>query len=325
MDSDEDDVPEARISSVSFGILDEDDVQRLSVCRITNKKIYDAYSIVPNSDSVNSALLGPVVRKMLCKTCYQPVETCNGHFGHIELAHPVFNPEFLNVCEKLLRLVCFFCYRLVVEYERVGVDDLSGKARFKAICDYYKGRKNPKCTHEGCQKPLPNVSKNNNFGFSVRWTAAFEDEEDLRHVREAFTAREALQMFRNIEPQQMEELGFSSKHSKPEAYIISSLLVPPNSMRHGIVLNEGSKAKNETDLTKALGEIIKADEVLREAEDGSAAYHDALEILQFRVGTYIDNEQRGQAQMKQHSGALMRSVVSGIKGTEGKQGRVRFK
>lgn len=40
---------------------------------------------------------------------------CPGHFGHIELAKPVFHVGFITKIMKVLRCVCFFCSKLLVD------------------------------------------------------------------------------------------------------------------------------------------------------------------------------------------------------------------
>lgn len=39
---------------------------------------------------------------------------CCGHFGHIELAKPVFHIGFITKAIKILRCVCFYCSKLLV-------------------------------------------------------------------------------------------------------------------------------------------------------------------------------------------------------------------
>lgn len=39
---------------------------------------------------------------------------CCGHFGHIELAKPVFHVGFVTKAIKILRCVCFYCSKLLV-------------------------------------------------------------------------------------------------------------------------------------------------------------------------------------------------------------------
>lgn len=49
--------------------------------------------------------------------CLSPgnMTECPGHFGHIELAKPVFHVGFLVKTMKVLRCVCFFCSKLLVD------------------------------------------------------------------------------------------------------------------------------------------------------------------------------------------------------------------
>jgi hypothetical protein len=39
---------------------------------------------------------------------------CPGHFGHIDLAKPVFHVGFLTKTIKILRCVCFYCSKMLV-------------------------------------------------------------------------------------------------------------------------------------------------------------------------------------------------------------------
>lgn len=50
-----------------------------------------------------------------CQTCAGNMTECPGHFGHIELAKPVFHVAFLTKIVKLLRCVCFFCSKLLAD------------------------------------------------------------------------------------------------------------------------------------------------------------------------------------------------------------------
>ena len=57
---------------------------------------------------------GAVDRASRCQTCAGNMTECPGHFGHIDLAKPVFHPGFLTKTMKMLRCVCFYCSKLLV-------------------------------------------------------------------------------------------------------------------------------------------------------------------------------------------------------------------
>lgn len=64
--------------------------------------------------------MGTVDRQMKCATCSGSMTECPGHFGHLELAKPVFNIGFLTTVLKILRSVCFHCSKLLVDEVRLA-------------------------------------------------------------------------------------------------------------------------------------------------------------------------------------------------------------
>lgn len=58
---------------------------------------------------------GVVDRSTRCQTCAGNMTECPGHFGHIELAKPVFHVAFITKTLKILRCVCFFCSKLLMD------------------------------------------------------------------------------------------------------------------------------------------------------------------------------------------------------------------
>lgn len=68
---------------------------------------------------------GVVDRMAKCQTCAGNMTTCPGHFGHIELAKPVFHIGFLTKTIKMLRCVCFYCSKLLIDPVKYIVESLS--------------------------------------------------------------------------------------------------------------------------------------------------------------------------------------------------------
>ena len=58
---------------------------------------------------------GVVDRGSRCQTCAGNMTECPGHFGHIDLAKPVFHVGFLTKTIKIMRCVCFFCSKLLID------------------------------------------------------------------------------------------------------------------------------------------------------------------------------------------------------------------
>ena len=61
---------------------------------------------------------GTIDRYSRCQTCAGNMTECPGHFGHIELAKPVFHVGFYKMIIKCLRCVCFYCSKLLVDAVR---------------------------------------------------------------------------------------------------------------------------------------------------------------------------------------------------------------
>ena len=62
---------------------------------------------------------GVIERTGRCQTCAGNMTNCPGHFGHIELAKPVFHVGYLSKTVKILRCVCYYCSRLLIDVVNV--------------------------------------------------------------------------------------------------------------------------------------------------------------------------------------------------------------
>ena len=69
----------------------------------------------PKIGGVMDPRQGVVDRTGQCLTCNGGMHDCPGHFGHIELAKPVFHVHFMSKIVNVLRCVCFSCSKLLVD------------------------------------------------------------------------------------------------------------------------------------------------------------------------------------------------------------------
>ena len=72
---------------------------------------------------------GVIDRATRCLTCSGNMNECPGHFGHLDLAKPVFHPGFLTKTIKVLRCVCFFCSKLLVTPTNPKIKDIVMKSK----------------------------------------------------------------------------------------------------------------------------------------------------------------------------------------------------
>ena len=59
--------------------------------------------------------LGTIDRRMKCETCMANMTDCPGHFGHLELAKPMFHIGFLKTVLSIMRCVCFNCSKILAD------------------------------------------------------------------------------------------------------------------------------------------------------------------------------------------------------------------
>ena len=105
------------ISNVTFSFFNAERVRKTSVKQITRSATFDRLGR-PQRDGLYDAALGPVDPLERCATCAQSYDDCPGHYGHLELALPVFHPLLFNECYKLLRACCMSCRALKMGADR---------------------------------------------------------------------------------------------------------------------------------------------------------------------------------------------------------------
>lgn len=96
---------------MSFGLYSAEEIRKLSVTAIANPRFLDTVgNMAPNS--LYDSALGPADNKEVCSTCCQDFNSCPGHFGHVELPLPVYNPLFFDKLYLLIRGSCLACHLL---------------------------------------------------------------------------------------------------------------------------------------------------------------------------------------------------------------------
>ena len=101
------------LSCVKFDFYTPEEIKRISMKQITVTKIHNDLGTVNQGSLSDPALgVGAFDKNSTCEICHQNNENCTGHFGHIELSIPVYNPFLLNQILKLLNAKCFNCHKL---------------------------------------------------------------------------------------------------------------------------------------------------------------------------------------------------------------------
>ncbi|PSQ30327.1 DNA-directed RNA polymerase subunit A' [Halobacteriales archaeon SW_6_65_46] len=105
-----------QIGSLSFGLMDPEEYREMSATKVITADTYDDDGF-PIDMGLMDPRLGVIDPGLECKTCGKHSGSCNGHFGHIELAAPVIHVGFQKLIRRLLRGTCRECSRLLLTEE----------------------------------------------------------------------------------------------------------------------------------------------------------------------------------------------------------------
>lgn len=296
--------------------------------------------------------LGTTDRAFKCQTCGESMSDCPGHFGHIELARPVYHIGFIKKVKKILESVCFHCGKLKADVETDPlfasvVNSTSTKTAYsrlrrfhgtwqvcskKLVCeadpvkeeDEFGGiEEDLPVGHGGCGHTQP-VYRREGLKMYVSWKKGKEDDEEegsklSQADKRPLPASEALQILKKISDDDIELMGLSKLEARPEWMILTVLPVAPPPVRPGVA--EGGTAKGEDDLTYKLADIIKASTQLKKFEQEGAPPHivgEFEDLVQYHCATYMDNDIAGIPQAMQKSGRPVKSIRARLKGKEGR-------
>eukprot|EP00871_Galdieria_phlegrea_P004168 jgi/Galph1/4752/GphlegSOOS_G3327.1 len=305
-----------KVSGVQFGILSPEEIRRHSVALIQREIAFEQGR--PKEGGLMDQRLGAIDRDFPCRTCHCSFLECPGHFGHIELAQPVYNPGFLATTLKVLRCVCYYCSKLLID-----IEDSSIAARLKVIQQLQRGNKRlrvflslPRLKDcRFCGNSQPKLLRD-----SLTIVAEFPEAPDSGgEKRQPITAERAYNILKHVSDEDASLLGFSTEQSRPDWMIFTILPVPPPHVRPSIMMDATSRG--EDDLTHKLGDIVKANNALKRLEREGAPGHalnEQLQLLQYHVATYVNNDMPGLPRSLQRSGRPLKSISQRLKGKEGR-------
>ncbi|CAJ0594393.1 unnamed protein product [Cylicocyclus nassatus] len=332
--------PLRQVKRVQFGILGPDEIKRMSVGEIEFPEIYENGK--PKKGGLMDPRQGVIDRRGRCMTCAGNLADCPGHFAHLELARPVFHIGFLTKTLKVLRCVCFYCSKLLLDKDNQRVKDILRKTqgnprrRLALIYDICKSKvvcdggneienQNPEEGGEdgekiikasGCGRYQPSYRRTG-IDINAEWKKNVNEDTQERKI--VLTAERALEIFKQISDEDCLILGMDPRFARPDWMICTVLPVPPLAVRPAVV-TFGS-ARNQDDLTHKLSDIIKTNIQLRNNEANGAAAHvlaDDVKLLQYHVATLVDNCIPGLPTATQKGGRPLKSIKQRLKGKEGR-------
>ncbi|HLE34664.1 MAG TPA: DNA-directed RNA polymerase subunit A' [Nitrososphaerales archaeon] len=303
------------IGGIKFSVWSPSEVRKYSVAEITAPETYDEDGMSVQGGLMDSRL-GTLEPGQKCATCGNTSAKCPGHFGHIELAEPVLHIAFVDNIHKLLLVTCRSCNRIKLPQEELAVyrTKLTGEHAYAIIAVENirgeiidKGKKIKTCPHCGKEQ----------YDIIFTKPTMFVEKTDVGENRLLpITIRERLV---HIQDDDLVLLDYDPKTARPEWFVLQVLPVPPVTVRPSIILETG--IRSEDDLTHKLVDIIRVNQRLKESKEAGTPpliVQDLVDLLQYHVTTYFDNEVSGIPQAHHRSGRPLKTLTQRLKGKEGR-------
>ncbi len=304
------------VGGINFALLSPNEIRRYSVTEITAPETYDEDGM-PVQGGLMDYRLGTIEPGQKCGTCGNTAVRCPGHFGHVELAEPVIHVAFVDDLHKLLVSICRSCGRIKLTPSELSqyMEQMHNKTSFtptlmqeiaKEI--YVKAKKVKICPHCGKQQ----------------YEIEFTKSTIFHEVTEGGGATRLLPIAIRERLEKMIDddlllLSYDYKATRPEWFILQVLPVPPLGVRPSITLESG--IRSEDDLTHKIVDILRVNQRVKESKESGTPpliVQDLVDLLQYHVTTYFDNEVSGIPQAHHRSGRPLKTISQRLKGKEGR-------
>ena len=314
------------VRGIQFCILSPEEITNRSVAEILTTDTYVGTEPVKNG--LFDPRMGVIDNNKICSTCEQKNTFCPNHFGHINLAKPVFYIQFFDYVRKILKCVCWRCSRLMVDPNSPEVKAILSKklSRVKKFDLMYKlcaKNKMKVCEGEnGCGAKKPDkITKEGILKVIMEWKESNKqaDDEKEEFLKQIFSAEDVLRILKRIRDADLDLLGFHKKYNRPEWMICSVLPVPPPAVRPSVRNDTGQRM--EDDLTHKLCDIVKANNQLKQKIEKGEPREKLdvyITLLQYHVATLVDNQIPGMGPSVQRTGRPLRSLSERLKSKEGR-------
>lgn len=284
------------IKYVDFSIFGNEDVRKASALGkgtsgIDVPELYDG--LIPKPGGLIDSRMGVTDNYLKCGTCDLNTIDCVGHFGHLELAEPVYHIGYIRYIIKILGCICLKCSRLLINksYDELNeiLSNKVGKARLSEIRNLVKN-----VTH--CQRPdidcgtpvskirrvmndktgainlvietnlssgtggdkgktATQVPKTSNFGTTTEGNSEGTDgKKKYKYILAPSTCYNILKLISDADCLLM---GLNPKYCRPENMIYKVLPIPPIQVRPTVRGDFTVTGTAQNDLTHKLGDIVK--------------------------------------------------------------------
>ena len=355
--------PAKQFGSLEMGLLSSRDIRAMSKVEVLSPGAFQdnnpANDQTPVLNGVQDLRMGSLDNTDRCQTCgltFDDVDgtfSCQGHFGHTELAIPIPKLQFLGIKKysgsksdpllNALNRVCYHCSRLMIPQATID----SARARIMGTFDNNKRnyggftqiRNNVKSLFERHHGPKPEdrvpcphcleFSPEVGFNHSDAEFSFVLPDERYFNGDKGFDFNAAHIILSNVIDEDVYFLGMDPNRARPEDMFFECLPIAPNISRPQRVL-PGKKLKELDDLTKLYQDVVYANDKLEDIrirQIGGEKYW--RKKLYYAVSRVYDNQNSkigsgGTSQERGYGGAERAVSYKGLMNRlTGKKGRFR--
>ena len=258
-----------QINKVAFGILSDDDIERMSVCEV------DKPNLSGDHGCVYDPRMGIVNQNASCQTCSKNVWQCPGHFGHVNLRVPII--LHYKIVVSMLKCFCLNCSRIFVGE---GLLQLNGVHGYNNVISYLNKSKISLCDH--CKTPRPEIR----FSPAEKIITATLKLKSTK-TSKTIPIEEVKMMFDKISIEDVKLLGVDPTMFHPMNLVLTKFPVLPISCRPK--MHTPDNTTSDHDLSIGISDIVKLNNILGIEKPRSEKYQKAVDLLRLRLLAYCDN------------------------------------
>ena len=317
------------ITQIQFNIFSNENI-------INNSSITEKDGIVipetydggePKRGGIVDTRLGITDGNLECAYCGLNANNCPGHFGHTQLAQPIFHYGFLNHVRNILSCICLKTSKLLIDKESPEIKkllNLNKRNRFNEIKILSK-----KILVSDVGIPVHKIKeeiKNSIINFVAEYNIVNNQDSSKKKIKEYLSAIDVYKILKNISNEDWKFLGFDSHMYRPEDFLIINLPIPPVTIRPSLKTEFLALSTFEDSLIHILVEILKSNNKLKKINEHPKVERgkydqDTVNLLQYHAATLYDNDSLKLAPNEQKIGGKPAKSIS--ERLKGKTGRIR--
>ena len=338
----------AKPNYIQFGILTPDQIKALSVVEVNSPRTLDENRRIVEH-GLYDLRMGPQSRHgELCKTCGGDIDTCPGHFGHIELAEPIYHPFCDTVILRILNVICHNCGKLLLDPQNPkNISKWNELLNIKSASDrialLVEMSANEKvCSKEGdgndffggilgrnLLEPDQNTDHYIPTGCGATHLKVVKDNSSekvlvIKRIRgnsndyEILSCKKVLDILSLMKDDEVRLLGLDPRYTHPRNFVLTRLPVIPTIARTSVQTDAINSSPD--DLTTLLAHIIECNYEIKASYMSKAsttkATEDSVGRLRKLIKVYIDNND-SKLMVRDKQGRQLKGINQQIKGKNG--------